>query len=656
MTLSKAEGLAIVMSQADRRLSSIMFTDMVGYTSLSETDEAMALGLLEEHRQLVRPIFARHSGKEVKTLGDGFLVEFPSVLDAVRSAVEVQETLRNRNLSAPKDRKIQLRVAVHLGDVEHRDGDVYGDAVNVASRVHELAEPGGICVTGQVFDLIRNNREFRTVSLGKRQLKNVSVPIEAYRVLLSNETAVPSASTLEPNRVAVLPLTMLSSDPQDEYLADGLTEEVINTLSSIPGLKVIARTSTMKYKGANKGAGEIARELNVGTVMEGSVMKAGNKLRVAVQMVDARTEEPVWAQKYDRDLEDVFAIQSDIAGKVAEALKVQLLREQRAIIERKAPENIDAYVLYLRGRHQLGQRKKDDLKRAIGYFEEAVQKDASYALPYTGLADSYTQMGRHQWFMRPKEAFEKAKGYAHRAMEIDDSLAEAHASLGAIQIIYDWDWVKAEEQIRRAIRLNPNYASAHYWYSILLLATGRLGEAVEEAEVAHVLDPLSPVVGMGLVQTYFFAGRYDAAIEECRRHLDIDPGFPAAHDSLVHLYVQKGMFEDASREAETLAKVSDRKEESLAHIAYSAVALGRTEEAKSLMNGLAAGPDVDYSNPTILITVWSMLGDNDRAYEWLERAYEDGKVAFPSLRFSPDLKAFRADLRYGQFLRRAKLL
>ncbi|HEY6283219.1 MAG TPA: tetratricopeptide repeat protein [Nitrososphaerales archaeon] len=643
------------MSKADRRLSSIMFTDMVGYTSLSERDEALALVLLEEQRQLVRPIFERHGGIEVKTLGDGFLIEFPSVLEAVRSSIEVQEVLRSRNLSVPKEKRIQLRVAVHLGDVEHRGGDVYGDAVNVASRVHELAEPGGICVTGQVFDLLRNNKEFRTVSLGRRQLKNVSLPIEAYKVLLPSDKAVPSASGLEPNRVAVLPLSMLSSDPQDEYLADGLTEEVINTLSSIPGLKVIARTSTMKYKGANKGAGEISRELNVGTVLEGSVMKAGNKLRVAVQMVDGKTEEPVWAQKYDRDLEDIFAIQSDIAGKVAEALKVQLLKEQRAQIERKAPENIDAYVLYLRGRGQLEQRKKEDLKRAMGYFEEAVQKDPTYALPYTGLADSYTQMGRHNWYIRPREAFEKAKGYAKKALDIDDSLAEAHVSLAAVQIIYDWEWTKAEEQVRRAVQLNPNYATAHYWYSHLLLATGRLDEAVEEAELAHVLDPLSPAVGMGLVQVYLFAGRYDTAIEECKRHLDIDPGYPVAHDLLVHLYVHRGMFEDASREVEALSKVSDRKGESLAHSAYLAMASGKTQDAANLMRKLSAGPQDDYSNPTILITVWSMLGDNDRAYELLDQAFKDGKVAFPSLRFSPDLKTFRADPRYGQFLKRAGL-
>ncbi|MDA4119091.1 MAG: tetratricopeptide repeat protein [Thaumarchaeota archaeon] len=643
------------MQQADRRLSSIMFTDMVGYTSLSQTDEALALLLLEEHRQIVRPIFTRHGGKEVKTLGDGFLIEFPSVLDAVRSAVEVQEALRSRNLSTPKERRIQLRIAVHLGDVEHREGDVYGDAVNLASRVHELAEPGGICITGQVYDLIRNNREFRTASLGRRQLKNVNVLIEAYRVLLPGEKAVPSGSALEPKRVAVLPLTMLSSDAQDEYLADGLTEEVINTLSTIPGLKVIARTSTMRYKGANKGAGEIARELNVGTILEGSVRKAGSKVRVAIQMIDARTEEQVWAQKYDRELEDVFAIQSDIAGKVAEALKVQLLKEQRALFERKAPENIDAYVLYLRGRQQLGQMKKDDVKRAIGYFEEAAQKDPSYASAYTGLADSYTQMGRHQWFMRPREAFEKARSYAKKALEIDDILAEAHSSLGAIQIIFDWDWKKAEEEFRRAIQLNPNYAAAHYWYSLLLLTNGRLDEAVEEAEAAHVLDPLSRVVGMGLVQAYLFAGRYDAAIEECIRHLDIDPSYPVAHDFLVHLYVQKGMFEDATREAEALAMVSDRKEESQAHMVYSALASGKTEEAKNHVQGLATGPSDDYSNPTIFMTVWSMLGDNDKAYEWLERAYQDGKVAFPSLRFSPDLKNFRADPRYDQFLKRATL-
>jgi TolB-like protein/Tfp pilus assembly protein PilF len=590
----------------------------------------------------------------VKTLGDGFLVEFPSVLEAVRCAIEIQESMHSRNLHVPSDRRILLRVAVHLGDVEHRGGDVYGDAVNLTSRVHELADPGGICVTSQVFENIRNNREFRTVPLGPRTLKNVGLPVETYRVLLPGETGVPTSAPLETNRIAVIPLDMLSSDQQDEYLADGLTEEVINTLSSIQGVKVIAKTSMMKYKGAKKGAAEIARELNVGTVLEGSVMKAGDKIRVTMQMVDAKTDEPVWAQKYDKKLKDVFAIQTDIAKRVADALKVRLAKEQRALIERKAPESVDAYVLYLRGRYHWGKRNKEDLQRAIGYFEEAIEKDPNYTLAYTGLADCYTLMGRHL-YMPADEAFTKARGYAKKALEIDDTRAESHTSLAGVQINYDWDWKGAEESFRRAIQLNPNYATAHHWYSVLLLTTGRLPEAVEEAEVAHILDPLSPVVSMGLAQAYLFSGKFDEGVEECKRHLDMHPELSVAHDLLIHLYVQKGAFGEASREADILAKVSERKAEAEAHKAYVEAAQGWKGEARKLIEEIDDGPGTEFSNPTIFITVWSMLGDNDRAYEWAGRSLEDGKVAFPSLRFSPDLVAFRSDGRFSQLLAKARL-
>src|SRR5438046_8992612 len=331
--------------------------------------------------------------------------------------------MSRRNHSLPYDRKILLRVAVHLGDVEHRDGDIYGDAVNVASRIQPLAEPGGICITQQVFDHVRNSEEFRTVALEQNQLKNVQTPTEVYKVLPPSErTKIAKIETLVPRRVAALPLTILSSDQQDEYFADGLTEEIINTLSSIPGLRVIARTSVMKYKQVNKSVGEIGRELKVGTILEGSVRKAGARLRISVQLIDVGSEAPIWAQKYDRELEDVFKIQSDIAERVAEALKVQLLRENRILIEQKAPEDIGAYVLYLRGRYYWSRRTKEDLERAISYFGEAIQKDPNYALAHAGMADCYTLMGRHL-YLPSSNAFDKVGDYANRALEITDNHA-----------------------------------------------------------------------------------------------------------------------------------------------------------------------------------------------------------------------------------------
>ena len=632
-----------------------MFTDMVDYTSISEKNEELALTLLEDHRQLLRPVFARHGGREVKTVGDGFLVEFPSALEAVRCALEIQQLMYRRNQGVTSEKKILLRVAVHLGDVEHRDGDVYGDAVNIASRIQSLTDPGGICITQQVYDHVRKNEEFRMVALGQNRLKNVQTPTEVYRVLPASERGEPTKTdALEPRRVAALPLAIISSDQQDEYFADGLTEEIINTLSSIPGLKVIARTSVMKYKEASKSVGEIGRELKVGTILEGSVRKAGGRLRITIQLIDVGSESPIWSQKYDRELEDVFKIQTDIAERVAEALKVQLLTENRTLIQQKAPEDIGAYVLYLRGRYHWSRRNKEDLEKAIAYFGEAIEKDPNYALAHAGMADCYTLMGRHL-YLPAKEAFSKARDFANRALELNNDLAEAHTSLAAVLLIYDWEWDAAEDQFKRAIQLNPNYATAHYWHSVLLQTTGRLQESVTAAEKAQVLDPLSPVIGMGVVQAYFFSGQYDKAVEECHRYLDMDPSFVVARDFLVHLHVQNGLFEEAAEEAKRLLDVSERKSEAMAHLAYVYAASGKTEEAKKLFEASVADAEFGYSNPTIFIIVCSILGDLDNAYRWAEKARESGRIALHSLRFSPDLQRFRTDPRYSLLLAKAHL-
>jgi len=649
----------IQLSQGERRLAAIMFTDMVDYTTMSEINEALALTLLEEHRGLLRPVFARHGGREVKTIGDGFLVEFPSALEAVRCALEIQQLMYKRNQSVPSERKIRLRVAVHLGDVEHRNGDVYGDAVNIASRIQSLADPGGICITQQVFDHVRNNEEFRATPLGQSQLKNVQMPAVVYRVLPATDgTKLTKSDALEPRRVAALPLAMLSSDHQDEYFADGLTEEIINTLSSIPGLNVIARTSVMKYKQANKSVSEIGRELKVGTILEGSVRKARSRLRITIQLIDVGSEAPIWAQKYDRELEDVFKIQTDIAERVAEALKVQLLRESKTLIQQKAPEDIEAYVLYLRGRYYWSRRTKEDLEKAIAYFGEAIRKDPDYALAHAGMADCYTLMGRHL-YLPADDAFSKARDYSNRALELNDNLAEAHTSLAAVLMNYDWDWDAAEEQFRHAIHLNPNYATAHYWHSVLLQTKGRLQESIAAAEKAQVLDPLSPVIGMGVAQTYLFSEQYDKGIAECRKYLEMNPNFVVAHDFLIHLYVHNGSFEKATSEAQKLVDISERNAEAMAHVAYVHAASGKTEEAKKLLEASIADPNADprlgYSNPTIFITVYSILGDLDSGFLWAEKALESGKISFPTLRFSPDLKNFRTDPRYNSLLAKARL-
>ncbi|MBO0888264.1 tetratricopeptide repeat protein [Candidatus Bathyarchaeota archaeon] len=638
----------------ERTLAAIMFTDIVGYTALSENDEQLAITLLEEHRTLLRPIFAQHGGREVKTIGDGFLVEFRSVLEAVRCALEIQRQVNGRNAKVSRERQFLLRVAVHLGDVEHRDGDLYGDAVNVASRIQLLADPGGVCITRQVYDHVRNNREFKITPSGQTLLKNVQNPTEIFRLEPATERVDLPTSRVEQRRVAVLPLTAIGSQQEDDYFADGLTEEIINTLSTIPDLKVIARTSIMKYKQAVKSIGEIGRELKVGTIIEGSVRKAGNRLRITAQLIDVASEAPVWAQKYDREIRDMFEIQTDIAERVAEALKVQLLAESKTRIEQKAPEDIGAYVLYLRGRYYWSRRNRQDIEKAIQLFGEAIQKDPNYALAHAGMADCYILMGRHR-YLSAKDTFPKAREHVEKALMINEGLAEAHSALAAILFNYNWNWGAAEDQFKRAIELNPNYATAHYWYSVLLLTTGNLKQAIVEAEKAQLLDPLSSVVGIGVIEAYFFSGQYDKAIEECKKYLELDPNFIMARDFLVHLYVQKQFFTEAEREARRLVETSERKGEAAAHLPYVLASSKRTDEARKLFDAIASEAKLNYANATIFITVYSLLGDQDSAFSWAMDALDNGKIAFPSLRFSPDLNDFRADRRYVSLLEEAHL-
>jgi adenylate cyclase len=397
--------------EGERRLAAIMFTDMVGFTTLAQRDEALAMQLLDEQREIIRPLLAKFNGREVDTIGDAFLVEFASSLGAVRCAVEIQSSLKELNVERPEEKRILIRVGIHLGDVIHRGVDVAGDAVNVASRIEPLAPPGGVCVTAQVHASVVNKVEYEFVSLGIPLLKNVTTPIEVFLVSgfgESVESSAPVKTSRPMDRVAVLPFTNISHDPADEYFADGMTEEIISSVSKTKGLRVIARTSVMRYKGAPKAIAEIGRELNVGNILEGSVRKAGDKIRISVQFVETENEEPRWSQVYDREISDVFAIQSEIAQKVAEALREHVLGGAPRREEPKATSSPEAYINYLRGRQFWNKRTDEDLKKSIEFFEAALKIDPNYAQAYTGLADSYAALALLE-FMAPNEAYPKAK-------------------------------------------------------------------------------------------------------------------------------------------------------------------------------------------------------------------------------------------------------
>ncbi len=640
------------MSGEQRRLAVVMFTDIVGYSSLTQKNERLALELLEEHRKIVRPIVARHNGREIKTIGDAFLIEFESALEATQCAIDIQKTLHDHNQSTV-ERRVHLRIGIHLGDVLQREGDVLGDAVNIASRIEPLAEPGGICLSQQVYDQVGNKIDCRAEDLGPHQLKNIECPINVYRIHPSWENEA-AQSSLDKKRIAVLPFLNISPDPKDEYFADGLTEELIARLSTISGLKVIARTSIMRYRGTAKSVGEIGKELRSGSVLEGSVRKAADRLRVTAQLIDAATEEHLWVQNYDRQLEDVFAIQTELAQNVSDALETQLLREEREHIGKKPTVDIGAYTFYLKGRYFWNERNKESLEKAIKYFEEAIRRDPKFALAYAGLADSYVVLVDHGHLPR-SEGFPKAKEAARKALELDDTLAEAHTSLASI-LSWEWDWIRAEEEFAKALSSNPNYATAHHWYSIHLLGVGRLDEAIKELKIAEELDPLSPMIHTYAGIVYPCAREYDVALAELDKALDLDPNFVPAHANRWDVYLAKSMFKEALAELEwVIPYYQPLTTAAKAEVGSAYARAGRIEEAKQLLRECeeaSAHERAEDVNHAALALIHLKLGNKDQAFNWLEKAFKGHTITPFQVKLLPQFDEITSDPRFEELLKK----
>ena len=640
------------MSESERRLAAIMFTDVVGFSSLSEKNEALALNLLEDHRGVVRPIISKHHGLEIKTMGDAFLVEFASALEALRCAFEMQQALHEMNSGRTPDKRVVIRVGIHVGDVVASKGDVYGDAVNVASRIEPLAEPGGILITQQVLDQVRNKFEFPISSAGMRQLKNIQSAVEVYKVSLPWQEGgrIPEAAP-DRHRLAVLPISNISPDSADEYFADGMTEELISTTSAIPGLTVIARTSVMRYKGLTKGVTEIGRELNVGSVLEGSVRKAGNRLRITVQLIDVGSEGHLWAQSYDRQMEDIFAVQTEIAKEVAKALELKLMEKEKRVIESRGTTNMEAFNLLLKGRYFWNERTKEGLEKGISYFERAIEKDPGYADAYSGLASSYGILANYG-YVPGAEALPKAKSYAIKALELDEASAEAHASLGII-LWNQWDVRTAGRELRKAIQLNPSYASAHQWYADYLLEVeGNVDGAIAEKLRARELDPMSPLVNVNVAVVYLRAHMYDKALMELKKTVEMFPESWHAHNFLAYAYVMTGRYEDAVPEYQKMIALSGMKL-GAAFLGATYAYFGRKEEAMRSIEELQELAKTEYVSPLSFAIIYAGLGDKDEAFRWFDKAYEQRSPDLIGLKNDPFcVETLGADPRWSALWRK----
>lgn len=638
------------MPKPERRLAAIMFTDMVGYTSLSQTNEPLALKLLGKHREIIRPLLSKHGGREVKTIGDAFLVEFGSALEAATCAIEMQRALSRYN--AGERDKILVKVGIHVGDVVHQDGDIYGDTVNIASRVEAQARGGEICISGQVYDQVGNKIDARAERLPVVSMKNVNQRITVYKIFPETKAreAITEPVELEKRRVAVLPLKNLSPNRNDEYFADGLTEELITALSGVSGLTVIARTSVMQYKESTKRISEVGKELRAGTLVEGSVRKAANKLRITIQVVDAESEAHLWVENYDREMDDVFAIQTEIAEKVAGALKVRLVGAERKRLGARPTSSIEAYTLYLKGRYHWNERREASINKAIKYFEEAVAKDPAFALGYAGLADCYLVLHRNL-LTRVEGGFRKAREYAQKALSLDDRLVEALAAKALIRLNDDHDFRAAEREFKHAIELNPNYATAHQWYAHLLNQQGRFEEAVAEARKALELDPMSVVISTNYGDGLYYLGDLQGAVKHLKEAARLFPESDLPAASLIQPLCRLGRYDEAMEEVDELAKKGRRAWGKVAR-AY-VLAFYDKEKARQLIEDI----DREYTT-SVLPLAWLglacfVLGDADKGFEFYERSFRS-QSAFDlsNLKIDYELEPYRADQRYRTLVKR----
>src|SRR6058998_498584 len=607
------------MPTEERKLAAIMFTDMVGYSALAQRDDKVALELLEEHRRLLREIFPRFHGTEIKTIGDAFLVEFGSALEAAQCAIEIQRTLAKRNHDVTSDRRIELKIGIHIGDVVHRDGDVYGDGVNIASRIEQLAGAGGICVSMDVERQIRNALEARFEKFGSADLKNIKLPMDLFRIVLPWEKgaepsakrtskkspflvpaavlvilalvagwwwmqrssknqkltaahAVPAGSTKAPDQksVAVLPFVNLSDDKGSEYFSDGVSEELLTVLQKIPGLRVAARTSAFSFKGKNVTAQEIGQKLGVAHLVEGSVRKAGDVVRIAARLTQANTGEEQWSENYTRNLKDVFAVQTEIAQTIVEQLRGQLtdgatnpttkteIQAQVQAAEKGGTKNVEAHESYLQGRFFLNRHSEKETDQARVAYQRAVELDPKFALAWAGLAQThvwdcnYATEGGQKGFNAHLAAAREA---VERALALEPDLPEALFARATIETNFDYNWKSAAETLRKALTLAPQDPALLMQAGNLAAARGEKTQSLEFDRRAVALDPVNAQARAFLASALSVTGKQEEARTEYARAIELNPSAPNSHAGAGLTYLLEGKFEEAAVAAQKDAAV-----------------------------------------------------------------------------------------------------
>ena len=632
MILKMVRGVGMGEELVERRLAAILAADVVGYSRLMEANEERTMGALRQHRrEFFDPTVAKHKGRIFKVMGDGFLVEFGSVIDAARCAVEIQTGMPERNLGAPEDRHIKFRIGINLGDVIVDGDDFYGDGVNMATRLEALAMPGGIACSATVRTHVGNKLEIEFLDQGEKTVKNIAQPVHVYFINLAAPATEAAPATGAQARarsdkpsVAVLPFANMSNDPEQEYFSDGITEDIITDLSKVSGLSVLSRNTVFTLKGKALNLQQVARQLGVAYVVEGSVRKVGNRVRITAQLIEGTTDRHLWADRYDRDLTDIFELQDEITKTIVAQLKVTLLPEEKQAIEQAPTNDVEAYTSYLKGLKFLRNGTKSSLLSAQQLFARAVELDPNYARAYASAANCSSRLkSQHGAEISVNEII----AVTDKALAINPDLAEAYAARGHALAVDDRR-AEAVTAFEQALSLDPNSYEAHHYFGRYLIHIGDYSQAAEHFMRATEIWPDD-------YEPPLFASQ---ALSTLRQH------------SKVHTYGQIGI----KRAKEALLRHPENSRPAQL-IAPTYAYLGEAEQAKAwLARALEIDPDDNLVRYNAACT-YAQLGDSDKAVDlleiWIRGVARDAKLWFEN---DPDFDPIRSHPRFQKFLELAR--
>ncbi|HAQ17704.1 MAG TPA: AraC family transcriptional regulator [Prolixibacteraceae bacterium] len=608
-----------------RQLAAIMFTDIVGYTALMGNDEQKAFYLLRKNREFHKPVIDQFGGRLIKELGDGVMASFNTVSDAVNAAIKIMEAC-----NAAKE--FQLRIGIHLGEVVFEDDDVFGDGVNIAARIQSVAKPGTICISESVHHNVSNKKEIRTRFVKEETLKNVKEPVKIYEVLMDNDltssTEIPDKHVPH-NSIAVLPFTNMSSDPEQEFFSDGISEEIINMLAQVQELKVAGRTSSFSFKGKNQDLRIIGEQLNVNLILEGSIRKSGNKLRITAQLIKVADGFHLWSEKFDRELEDIFDIQDEISLAILNAIKIKLFGAEKDAVLKRNTDNPEAFELYLQGRFYFNKWSgASGFNKAIEYYRAAIAIEPAYALAYTGLASCYLNL----WFFShvpPEQSLPELTQAALLSLELDNELAESHLAIARMKMYCDWDLTGAEISYKRALELNPKIAELHEQYGYCLGLSGNFQEAIKFATSAISLDPFSLMNNFHLGSIYWMAGEHEKGIEQGKKLIELEPRFWGGHCVVGANLLALKRYQEALPELELAVK----RNYSVFNLYYWGVGLalsGEKEKAIEILEKMEILRSTQSMGNFEIGFVYAALGEPETAFRYFEKAVKnhEGNVLF----------------------------